>query len=148
MTNHDYAACQDQICVRCEAYGDGYTAGKEKAHLEVRNTFTDNHAPDCGCEPCITRRTLARGIAYDAALKTAFTIVDQPYRTEDWLDLCNEIARSAVSEGEPLERLKSGEFGIAMIAASVAGGRAATSLVAQIDIGAVVIEDWQARHDD
>ena len=92
MTNHDYAACQDQICVRCEAYGDGYTAGKEKAHLEVRNTFTDNHAPDCGCEPCITRRTLARGIAYDAALKTAFTIVDQPYRTEDWLDLCNEIA--------------------------------------------------------
>ena len=27
---HDYAACQDPICALCEAYGDGYTAGKER----------------------------------------------------------------------------------------------------------------------
>ena len=33
---HDYAACQDPICALCEAYGDGYTAGKEKAYFEVR----------------------------------------------------------------------------------------------------------------
>ena len=33
---HNYAGCQDPICVLCEAYGDGYTAGKEKAYFEVR----------------------------------------------------------------------------------------------------------------
>ena len=32
--SHDYAACQDPICPLCEAYGDGYTAGKEKAYFE------------------------------------------------------------------------------------------------------------------
>ena len=34
---HDYAACQDLSCVRCDAYGDGYSAGKEMAYFEVRN---------------------------------------------------------------------------------------------------------------
>ena len=34
---HDYAACQDVSCIRCEAYGDGYSVGKETAYFEVRN---------------------------------------------------------------------------------------------------------------
>ena len=51
---HDYTTCQDALCVRCESYGDGYTAGKGSAHLEVREWRAKQHADDCGCEPCIT----------------------------------------------------------------------------------------------
>ena len=36
-STHDYAACQDPICALREAYGDGYTTGKEMAYFEVRN---------------------------------------------------------------------------------------------------------------
>ena len=63
-TTHDYAACQDLSCVRCDAYGDGYTAGKEKAFFEVRTWHPKEHAPTCGCNPCITARSViekARG---------------------------------------------------------------------------------------
>ena len=28
MADHDYAACQNELCVRCEAFGDGYRQGK------------------------------------------------------------------------------------------------------------------------
>ena len=33
-----------------------------KAHTEVRNLAASKHAKDCGCEPCITFRTLNRQI--------------------------------------------------------------------------------------
>ena len=52
---HDYAACQDPICSLCEAYGDGYTAGKEKAYFEVRTWHPKEHAPSCGCNPVYGR---------------------------------------------------------------------------------------------
>ena len=55
---HDYAACQDPICPLCEAYGDGYTAGKEKAYFEVRNWSPTDHAPSCGCNPCMAARSV------------------------------------------------------------------------------------------
>ena len=63
-TTHDYAACQAPICALCDAYGDGYTAGKEMAYFEVRNWHPQQHAPTCGCNPCITARSViekARG---------------------------------------------------------------------------------------
>ena len=55
---HDYAACQDLSCVRCDAYGDGYSAGKETAYFEVRNWHPKQHAPSCGCNPCIAARSV------------------------------------------------------------------------------------------
>ena len=55
---HDYAACQDLSCVRCDAYGDGYSAGKETAYFEVRNWHPQQHAPSCGCNPCIAARSV------------------------------------------------------------------------------------------
>ena len=57
-STHDYAACQDPICALCEAYGDGYTAGKEKAYFEVRNWSPTDHAPSRGCNPCMAARSV------------------------------------------------------------------------------------------
>ena len=56
--SHNYAACQDPICPLCEAYGDGYTAGKEKAYFEVRTWHPKEHAPSCGCNPCMAARSV------------------------------------------------------------------------------------------
>ena len=37
---HDYAACKDPICALCDAYGDGYTAGKERRLTSMSVTGT------------------------------------------------------------------------------------------------------------
>ena len=37
-------------------FGQGYAAGKDKAHFEVRNL--SGHSRGCGCEPCITTRSV------------------------------------------------------------------------------------------
>ena len=55
---HDYATCQDLSCVRCDAYGDGYSAGKETAYFEVRNWHPKEHAPSCGCNACMAARSV------------------------------------------------------------------------------------------
>ena len=55
---HDYAACQEVSCVLCDACGDGYTAGKEAAYFEVRNWHPKQHAPSCGCNPCMAARSV------------------------------------------------------------------------------------------
>ena len=57
-STHDYAACQAPICALCDAYGDGYTAGKEMAYFEVRNWHPKEHAPSCGCNPCMAARSV------------------------------------------------------------------------------------------
>ena len=46
-------------------YEDGYAAGKSKAHFEVRNRQGgDGHDINvCGCEPCITVRTVLSNTA-------------------------------------------------------------------------------------
>ena len=41
-------------------YGEGYAAGKNKAHFEVRKTA--DHASGCGCEPCKTRRVIVQWV--------------------------------------------------------------------------------------
>ena len=39
----------------CGCYGEGYAAGKDKAHFEVRALAEGPpHGSGCGCEPCIT----------------------------------------------------------------------------------------------
>ena len=39
MSNHDYDGCHDQACDLCDAYGDGYAAGKDKARWELRQSY-------------------------------------------------------------------------------------------------------------
>ena len=39
-------------------YADGYAAGKEKAHFELRAGDWRSHANTCGCEPCITAKAV------------------------------------------------------------------------------------------
>ena len=41
-----------------DAYGQGYAAGKDKAHFEIRHHLGAEHAASCGCEPCITVRAV------------------------------------------------------------------------------------------
>ena len=52
---HDVARCQRPICPECDAFAEGWSAGKAKAHFEVRDL---DHDPDagCGCDPCKTIR--------------------------------------------------------------------------------------------
>ena len=57
MTSH-YDTCTDPLCVRCDAYGDGYSRGKEKAFWEVRTWHPKEHAPSCGCNPCMAARSV------------------------------------------------------------------------------------------
>ena len=57
-STHDYAACQAPTCALCDAYGDGYSAGKETAYFEVRNWHPKEHAPSCGCNPCMAARSV------------------------------------------------------------------------------------------
>ena len=45
-----------------DSYGDGFAAGKEKAHFELRYHNWESHNADgkpCWCENCITYRTIA-----------------------------------------------------------------------------------------
>ena len=75
--NHDYAACQDMSCVRCDAYGDGYTAGKEAAYFKVRNWHPKQHAPSCGRNPCIAARSVIEKTGMPTEPKT-----DRPRLTQ------------------------------------------------------------------
>ena len=55
---HDYATCQNELCVLCAAYLDGYNQGEEKAYFEVRTWHPKEHAPSCGCNPCMAARSV------------------------------------------------------------------------------------------
>ena len=56
-----------QVCDHAEACGcycEGYAAGKDKTHSEVRSIAAEgNHAPGCGCEPCVTIRAVLAAYA-------------------------------------------------------------------------------------
>ena len=59
--NHDYALCAQEPCQRCDDYGAGYSAGKDKAYFEIQHHAGANHAPTCGCQPCLTVRLITAG---------------------------------------------------------------------------------------
>lgn len=61
MSDHDPAGCGLAFCQRCDDYGSGYAAGKDKAYFELEMMASDyDHAAGCGCRPCATiRRVLA-----------------------------------------------------------------------------------------
>ena len=52
MTDHNYASCDDPLCLTCEGYSAGYVDGKSKALFEA-STQTAGHAAGCGCDPCL-----------------------------------------------------------------------------------------------
>ena len=59
MSNHDYDGCQDQACDLCAAYGDGYSAGKDKALFECALAVIHwQSEPDCACSACTALRSV------------------------------------------------------------------------------------------
>ena len=61
-TVHDYAGCQVEVCVQCDSYTAGYTAGKGKAFFEIRAVPSSGHTQDCACRPCSSVRDAIRGM--------------------------------------------------------------------------------------
>ena len=57
MSNHTDDAYADGFQ---QGHAEGYDEGKGKAHFEVRDWRPGAHTGDCGCEPCITVRTIAK----------------------------------------------------------------------------------------
>ena len=58
---HDTAACTDPTCTWCDGYVDGYAAGKDKTHEELRGGSWRMHVACCGCESCRTVKLIAAG---------------------------------------------------------------------------------------
>ena len=44
-TVHNYAACSIEICLACDSFSDGWTAGKAKAYAEIprRSSPSEKH---------------------------------------------------------------------------------------------------------
>ena len=61
-TVHDYAACSIEICLACDSFSDGWTAGKAKAYAEIRAVPASGHSSDCGCQPCSAVRDSIRAM--------------------------------------------------------------------------------------
>ena len=54
----------------CVCHGLGYAQGKDEAFFEIREVLaSDNHATDCGCQPCGIIRT-AQEAELSAVLKS------------------------------------------------------------------------------
>ena len=52
----------------CGCYGEGYAAGKDKAHFEVRALAeAQPHGRGCDCGPCQTSRALIAALVREAA---------------------------------------------------------------------------------
>ena len=52
MSDHNYASCDDPLCLVCEGYSAGYVDGKAKSLFEV-SAQTADHAAGCECNPCL-----------------------------------------------------------------------------------------------
>ena len=50
---HDPAGCRQPACQRCDDYGLGYSAGKDKAAFEFQHHDYMSHADGCQCAPCL-----------------------------------------------------------------------------------------------
>ena len=55
-STHEPADCELAACDRCDAYGDGYSAGKDAAYFAISTWELGAHASDCGCRPCLAIR--------------------------------------------------------------------------------------------
>ena len=68
MPHRDPARCYLPVCSLCDAYADGYTAGKAKLESELLDRLDGPpHATGCGCRPCLlVRAVLARPVRLSA----------------------------------------------------------------------------------
>ena len=87
-TVHNYAACQVEVCVQCDSFSDGYTAGKDKAFSEIRAVPASGHTQDCGCRPCNAVRDSVRAmVGLDGGLRGKYAAaarrLTQPAEPQD-----------------------------------------------------------------
>ena len=62
VTNgHDTRLRRLPVCGLCDAYADGYTAGRQKSFDELRAVPSSGHSQDCGCRPCSAVRHMKYG---------------------------------------------------------------------------------------
>lgn len=56
--NNEVDRCGWSACSWCMGYASGYDEGKDKVHFDLRHHAADLHDGTCGCELCITTRTV------------------------------------------------------------------------------------------
>ena len=51
--SHNYSGCQYEVCALCDAYGDGYSNGKDKSLFECALAVIHWQSnPGCRCSAC------------------------------------------------------------------------------------------------
>ena len=56
---HNYSRCPYEVCALCEAYGDGYSRGKDKGVFEsALATIHMRTMPDCQCSACTALKSV------------------------------------------------------------------------------------------
>ena len=56
---HNYSRCPYEVCALCDAYGDGYSRGKDKALFECALAVIHWQSnPDCHCSACTALRSV------------------------------------------------------------------------------------------
>ena len=65
----------ESVCMEDYFYGNGYAAGKAKAHEEVRYWTPGLHDPGCGCNVCLTARSILAAYIEWAEGKGAGSVV-------------------------------------------------------------------------
>ena len=56
---HNYSRCPYEVCALCEAYGDGYSRGKDKGVFEsALATIHMRTMPDCACSACTALKSV------------------------------------------------------------------------------------------
>ena len=70
--NSNEASCEGgcSSLSNCQCYKNGYTHGKDKIHLELRETKHD-HTANCSCELCITTRAIIDEHRVNSTLQAA-----------------------------------------------------------------------------
>lgn len=104
---HEYASCQSALCALCDAYGDGYTAGKDKANWELLNGF--------GGDAEVTRQALAGQWAFEVATNVAlqhFPLDDRT--TTRAASVVYKIGKLALEDGTIRRCLGEREYGRAI----------------------------------
>ena len=56
----NHARCQLSDCDLGEPYALGYAAGRHSTYIEIESLPGNSHSPDCGCQACVTVRSVLR----------------------------------------------------------------------------------------
>ena len=123
---HEYASCQSALCALCDAYGDGYTAGKGKANWELLNDFSGDAEA--------TRQTLAGKWAFEVATNVVLQHVPLDDRTtERAASLATKIGIEALDDPTIRRCLGAREYGRAIWWIGVVADKAINKSLRQYD---------------